>query len=59
MGEMITDEEVDMMINMVDSDGDGQVRGSRWIGNRQISTCTRRERKREKEKQRVDAKRSE
>jgi Ca2+-binding EF-hand superfamily protein len=25
MGEMITDEEVDMMINMVDSDGDGQV----------------------------------
>ena len=26
MGEMITDEEVDMMINMVDSDGDGQVR---------------------------------
>jgi len=25
MGEMITDEEVDMMISMVDSDGDGQV----------------------------------
>lgn len=25
MGEMITDEEVDMMINMVDGDGDGQV----------------------------------
>ena len=26
MGEMITDEEVDMMINMVDSDGDGHFR---------------------------------
>ncbi|RYH08713.1 hypothetical protein EON65_40685, partial [archaeon] len=26
MGEMITDEEIDMMINMVDVDGDGQVR---------------------------------
>ena len=25
MGELITDEEVDMMIKMVDSDGDGQV----------------------------------
>jgi Ca2+-binding EF-hand superfamily protein len=25
MGEMIMDEEVDMMISMVDSDGDGQV----------------------------------
>ena len=26
MGEMITDEEIDMMISMVDMDGDGQVR---------------------------------
>jgi Ca2+-binding EF-hand superfamily protein len=26
MGEMITDEEVDMMVNMVDGDGDGQAR---------------------------------
>ena len=26
MGEIITDEEVDMMISMVDVDGDGQVR---------------------------------
>ena len=25
MGELITDEEVDMMITMVDSDGDGQI----------------------------------
>jgi Ca2+-binding EF-hand superfamily protein len=25
MGEMITDEEVDMMISIVDGDGDGQV----------------------------------
>jgi Ca2+-binding EF-hand superfamily protein len=25
MGEMITDEEIDMMISMVDLDGDGQV----------------------------------
>ncbi|GMH58246.1 hypothetical protein TL16_g02566, partial [Triparma laevis f. inornata] len=25
MGELVTDEEVDMMITMVDSDGDGQV----------------------------------
>lgn len=25
MGEMITDEEIDMMISMVDMDGDGQV----------------------------------
>ena len=25
MGEVITDEEIDMMITMVDSDGDGQV----------------------------------
>ena len=27
MGELITDEEVDEMISMVDSDGDGQVGG--------------------------------
>jgi hypothetical protein len=30
MGEMITDEEIDMMIGMVDMDGDGQVNGCCW-----------------------------
>jgi hypothetical protein len=37
MGEMITDEEIDMMISMVDTDGDGQVTHRKcWCGHNAV-----------------------